>query len=120
MSAAAVVQVDARTATEHELAAHMLMIDRERKRVVHELAQASALPVLERPAGIRDLYDLAIALGGRHDQLEEIFRRRFYPRAHRVVAVSGTVMTVSRTGRSIVMVFEDGKPCDCGAHESDC
>lgn len=36
----------------------------------------------------------------------ETFRRRFYPRKHRVVVGLRTVMAVSRTGRSVVTILD--------------
>lgn len=102
--------------TEHELAAAMIELDREVKRIVHRLAEIARGNEIVDPGVQRDLYDLALAEGARKDTLSEIFRRRFYPRAHRVVAVNGEVFTISRTGRSIVKRYDDGRGCDCGAH----
>lgn len=44
--------------------------------------------------------------GAELDAACETFRRRHYPRNHRVVVGLRTVMAVSRTGRSIVTVYD--------------
>lgn len=40
------------------------------------------------------------------DEACEAFRRKHYPRRHRVIVGLRTVMAVSQTGRSVVTVYE--------------
>ena len=44
--------------------------------------------------------------GAELDAACEVFRRRYYPRRHRVIVGARTVMAVSRTARSIVTVYD--------------
>jgi hypothetical protein len=44
--------------------------------------------------------------GAELDAACEEFRRRHYPRKHRVVVGARTVMAVSRTARSIVTIYD--------------
>lgn len=44
--------------------------------------------------------EAVIAAGEKVDEACENFRRRFFPRVHKVVTAGGEVFTVSKTGRS--------------------
>lgn len=44
--------------------------------------------------------------GAELDAACETFRRRYYPRKHRVIVGLRTVMAVSRTGRSVTTVLD--------------
>lgn len=46
--------------------------------------------------------------GAELDAACEAFRRRYYPRKHRVCVGLRTVMAVSRTGRSVTTVLDGG------------
>jgi hypothetical protein len=56
----------------------------------------------------RDLVQAVIDAGAAVDEASEDFRRRFCPRAGRVVCASGAVFTVSPAGRSTRLVYRRG------------
>lgn len=56
----------------------------------------------------RATIEASLAAHKRLDDACEAYRRRHYPRAHRIVAVFGEVFTVSKTGRSIRRVYPEG------------
>ena len=70
----------------------------ERIRLTHEMAQS------ERPTGA--MAQAVLNAGARLDAECEAFRRRYYPRRHRVVVGLRTVMVASRTGRSVETVYD--------------
>lgn len=52
---------------------------------------------------------MAQAIFDKSDELDaacEQFRRKFYPRKHRVIVGLRTVMAASRTGRSVTTVYD--------------
>lgn len=55
----------------------------------------------------RETVEWSLAAHERHRIACENFRRHYFPRAHRVVAVFGEVLTVSETGRSVRLVWSD-------------
>lgn len=61
------------------------------------------------PAPTGAMAQVVLDKGAELDAACEAFRRRHYPRKHRVVVGLRTVMAVSRTGRSIVTVYDGGE-----------
>ena len=53
----------------------------------------------------RDI-DAALEAGKRQDEACEAFRRKYYPRAGRVICALGMVSTVSPKGRALRCVFD--------------
>jgi hypothetical protein len=56
----------------------------------------------------RDLVQAVIDAGAAVDKAGTDFRRRFYPKAGRVVCANGEVFTVSPAGRSTRLVYRRG------------
>ena len=67
------------------------------------IALTKAMAEHPRPTGV--MADRALAKARELEAACEAFRRRYYPRRHRVIVGLGIVMTVSRSGRSITTVL---------------
>ena len=65
---------------------------------------AGALARVGRPTGA--MAEACMAKGRELDEACEEFRRRFYPRRHRVVSAGYSVMVVSRAARSVDVVLD--------------
>jgi hypothetical protein len=52
-----------------------------------------------------DMVQASLDLGRRHDEASETFRRTYYPRAGKVVAVFGEVYVLSPKGRRSQLVY---------------
>ena len=59
----------------------------------------------EHPQPTGAMAQAVLNKGRELDEACEAFRRRYYPRRHRVIVGLGIVMTVSRSGRSITTVL---------------
>lgn len=67
------------------------------------------------PAPTGAMADEVLDKGAELDAACEEFRRRYYPRRHRVVVGLRTVMAVSRTARSIVTVYDANERAEVSA-----
>jgi hypothetical protein len=81
--------------------------DGDAQRLVDMHAEAVRCDKRSAENTTRETIERSLAAHKRHDVACEAFRRRYFPRAHRVVAVFGEVFTVSRTGRSIQLVWSE-------------
>lgn len=77
-------------------ALHLIALYDERVALTHAMA--------EHPHPTGAMAQAVLDKGAELDAACEAFRRRYYPRKHRVVVGLRTVMTVSRTGRSVTTV----------------
>lgn len=68
-----------------------------------KLKSANAKIAAGEPAGSE--YDALMIAGERIRERTEAARRKFFPRAHRLVISDGTAITVSKTGRSTRLVW---------------
>ena len=68
------------------------------------VAMTKAMAEHPRPTGA--MAQAIMDKGAELDAACEAFRRRYYPRRHRVIVGARTVMAVSRTARSIVTVYD--------------
>lgn len=68
------------------------------------VALTKAMANHPRPTGA--MAQAVLDKGAELDAACEAFRRRHYPRKHRVIVGLRTVMAVSRTARSIVTVYD--------------
>ena len=72
------------------------------------IAMTKAMAQHPHPTGA--MAQAVLDKGAELDAACEAFRRRYYPRKHRVLVGLRTVMAASRTGRSVVTVFDPEIP----------
>ena len=83
---------------EQDAARALVALYDERVAMTHEMANHP------HPTGA--MAQAILDKGAELDAACEEFRRRYYPRKHRVIVGLRTVMAVSRTARSIVTVYD--------------
>lgn len=81
-------------------AQHLVALYDERIALTHAMANHP------QPTGA--MAQAVLDKGRELDEACEAFRRRHYPRRHRVIVGLRTVMAVSKTGRSMVTVYDGG------------
>ncbi len=82
--------------TERDAALHLVALYDER------VAMTKAMAQHERPTG--QMADAILAKGAELDGACEEFRRKFYPRRHRVIVGLRSVFTVSKTGHTTLVL----------------
>lgn len=89
------------SADEKEAARQLVALYDERIALTKAMAQA------ERPTGA--MAQAVLDKGAELDAACEAFRRRYYPRKHRVIVGLWTVMAVSKTGRSVTTILDGAR-----------
>ncbi|MBZ5735025.1 hypothetical protein K8Z61_10995 [Nocardioides sp. TRM66260-LWL] len=85
-----------------------ILVEADARGLVDLYAQrrAATAALAANPRPTREDVDAVLAIGDRLDAATEAFRRRHYPRRHRVVVAGYCVLTASRTLRSTELLLD--------------